>query len=132
MRRRRISSGKEEKVILVIEMQTESKGLITIADNAAAKLSEYIKKERSASARLRITVEKDYRGCIRYGLEIDDAPNGNDVITEERGIKIYLDPSAINDVRGAKIEYLKSARAFKITNLSYECGPGCESKCECP
>ena len=113
-------------------MESETKKLITIADIAAAKLREYIKKERSPSAGLRVTVEKDYRNCIRYGLEIDDVPTDDDLTVEESGIKIYLASTIKNDVRGAKIEYLKSARAFKITNLSYECGPGCESKCECP
>lgn len=113
-------------------MKSETEKLITIADNAAAKLRDYIKKERSPSASLRITVEKDYRGCISYGLEIDNVPADDDLTVEDNGIKIYLDSKIQNDVRGAKIEYLKSARAFKITNLSYECGPGCESKCECP
>jgi len=113
-------------------METEAKKLVTIADNAAAKLREYIKREPTASTGLRIMAEKDYRGCIRYGLEIDNAPTDNDIIAEENGIKIYLDSTIVDDVRGAKIEYLKSARAFKITNLAYECGPGCESKCECP
>jgi iron-sulfur cluster assembly protein len=113
-------------------MKAVSEKLITIADNAATKLREYIRKERSLSAGLRITVEKDYRGCIKYGLEIVDAPSDDDVITEENGVKIYVDSKIKDDVRGAKIGYLKSARAFKVTNFNYECGPGCESKCECP
>lgn len=112
-------------------MQREYEEIVKVTDAAAAKLREYIKEEKSQKAGVRIIMERDSRNCLIYGLEtVDRKPDGH-IAMEQKGVRIYFDAKNKDDLKGTEIQYLKSAKAFKVINTINECGPSCDtSSCD--
>jgi len=102
--------------------------IVAITELASRKAKEYAKKARKSEpeAGLRIKAAMDSCNCLNYSLEID-APKTNDTIVEDKGVKVYLDPESLRYAKGAKIDYVESAKnpGFSITNSKDGCGPGC-------
>jgi iron-sulfur cluster assembly protein len=103
--------------------------LVTITELASSKAKEYAKKARKSEPEatgLRIKATVDSCDCLNYSLEID-APKANDTIVEDKGVKVYVDPESLRYAKGAKIDYVESAKnpGFSITNSKNGCGPGC-------
>lgn len=106
--------------------------LVTITELASTKAREYIKeyakkvRKSEPEAGLRIKAAVDSCNCLNYSLEIG-APKANDTIVEDKGVRVYLDPESLRYTKGAKIDYVESAKnsGFSITNSKDGCGQGC-------
>jgi len=110
-------------------MQREYEEIVKITDAAAAMLRDYIKEEKSKDAGVRIIMERDSRNCLIYGLEtVQRKPDGH-ISMHQKGVRVYFDAKNKDDLKGTEIQYLKSAKAFKVINNLNECGPSCDTSC---
>ena len=105
------------------------KDIISISDNAAYQIKNIL--SNSAEDVHGIIVGVDKSGCSGYAYKIDYATNHNyenyDLI-ETKGVKVYVDPSAIMFLIGSEMDYtidkLSSRFVFNNPNEKSSCGCG--------
>ncbi|MGV3615694.1 MAG: iron-sulfur cluster insertion protein ErpA [Fimbriimonas sp.] len=102
--------------------------MITLTDRAATELRDLITSQDKNSAALRVWVAGGGCSGLSYGMALDDnAPEGEDQVFEQSGIKIYVDPISLNYMSGASVDYVDDVLGggFKIEN------PNATSSCGC-
>ncbi len=100
---------------------------ISITESAAERVSAYLIK-RGQGVGLRLGVRPT--GCSGYSYVINyaDSVEGGDVVFEDRGIKIVVDPDALKLIDGTEVDFVKNglneAFSFRNPNVTGECGCG--------
>jgi len=85
-----------------------SKATLSVTGKAAEKIKELIKQENMQGLRISVTPG----GCsgFKYGMELDNKSTDNDVVVEEKGIKIFIDKESIKKLNGSNVDF---QRRFK-------------------
>lgn len=102
--------------------------MITLTERAATELSDLIKSNDKESSALRVWVAGGGCSGLSYGMALDDnAPETEDQVFEQSGLKIYVDPISLNYMNGAQVDYVDDVLGggFKIEN------PNAVSSCGC-
>lgn len=100
---------------------------ISLTEAAADRVSKYL-EARGNGIGLRLGVTKT--GCSGYSYVINYAEDidKDDVVFEDRGVKIVVDPEALELIDGTQVDFVKSglneAFSFKNPNVTGECGCG--------
>ena len=100
---------------------------ISITESAAKRVSTYLEK-RGQGVGLRLGVKST--GCSGYSYVINyaDSVDGEDVVFEDRGVKIIVDPEALKLIDGTEVDFVKNglneAFSFRNPNVTGECGCG--------
>ena len=100
---------------------------ISITESAARRVSTYLEK-RGQGVGLRLGVRST--GCSGYSYVINyaDSVDGEDIVFEDRGVKIVVDPAALKLIDGTEVDFVKNglneAFSFKNPNVTGECGCG--------
>ena len=100
---------------------------ISLTQNAAARVRSYLDK-RGHGVGLRLAVKKT--GCSGYAYVIDfaDKVDEDDVVFEELGVKVVVDPDSLGYIDGTEVDFVKQglneAFKFRNPNVSGECGCG--------
>ena len=100
---------------------------ISLTKSAAERVSSYL-KTRGGGVGLRLGVTKT--GCSGYSYVINyaDAIGGEDIVFEDRGVKIVVDPDALKLIDGTEVDFVKNglneAFSFRNPNVTGECGCG--------
>jgi len=95
---------------------------------SAAKRVQLFMSERKNNVGLRIGVKKT--GCSGYAYVVDyaDLINADDVIFEEHGIKVVVDPKSLELIDGTEVDFIKEGmnEVFRFRNpkVKGECGCG--------
>jgi iron-sulfur cluster assembly accessory protein len=101
---------------------------IFLTDSAAKRVAA-IAKRQSRPAILRLAV--DGGGCagFTYKFELADTPDADDTIAENNGVKLVVDPTSLDLVRGSAVDFVEDlgGAAFKVTNPNAASGCGCGS-----
>ena len=102
--------------------------LLTITDNAAEQIKKIILN--SDKKCLGVTVGVDKTGCSGYAYKMDYAfkdVDGFDIV-EDKGVKIFIDPSATMFLIGSEMDYssdkISSRFVFNNPNEKSSCGCG--------
>ncbi len=100
---------------------------ISLTKSAAERVQKYL-DERGDSVGLRLGITKT--GCSGYSYIINyaDGVAADDVVFEDRGVKIVVDPAALLLIDGTVVDFVKNglneAFSFKNPNVTGECGCG--------
>lgn len=100
---------------------------ISLTESAAKRVRTYLDK-RGASIGLRLGVTQTgcsgYSYVINYADEIDAA----DIVFEDKGVKVIVDPEALQLIDGTEVDFVKNglneAFSFRNPNITGECGCG--------
>ena len=105
-----------------------SKQLIKLSDNAAEKIKEIISSTNKETLGVRVGVKSGGCAGMEYVLEYAKEVNPNDELIEEKGVKVFVDPSAVIYLIGTEMDYKKdefsSSFVFKNPNETERCGCG--------
>jgi iron-sulfur cluster assembly protein len=100
---------------------------ISLTDSAADRVRTYMKtRENSVGLRLGVT----QTGCSGYSYVINyaDEIDATDVVFEDKGIKVVVQPDALELIDGTEVDFVKNglneAFSFRNPNISGECGCG--------
>ncbi len=107
-------------------MQRTIPKLVSITERAANKIKEESKDEQYLG--LRLSVESSSCSCCRsYGLTLDNSLSANDLVVEDRGVKIIIDKSSIKYLKGSEIDYVETLQrpGFRINNPDNVSSCGC-------
>jgi iron-sulfur cluster assembly protein len=100
---------------------------ISLTDSAAGRVRQYLEK-RGEGVGLRLGVTKT--GCSGYSYVVNYADDvaENDVVFEDKGVKVIVDPDALPLIDGTEVDFVKNglneAFSFRNPNISGECGCG--------
>tara|TARA_B100000700_G_scaffold323964_2_gene428968 strand:+ start:534 stop:866 length:333 start_codon:yes stop_codon:yes gene_type:complete len=104
------------------------KQIITLSDKAADKIKEIMSQDKSKSIGVRVGVKSGGCAGMSYVMEYTQKVNPNDEIIEEKGVKVFIDSSAIMYLLGTEMDYKKeefsSNFVFKNPNETERCGCG--------
>jgi iron-sulfur cluster assembly protein len=100
---------------------------ISLTNSAADRVRSYLEK-RGSGVGLRLGVTQTgcsgYSYVINYADEIDDT----DVVFEDKGITVVVQPDALPLIDGTEVDFVKNglneAFSFRNPNISGECGCG--------
>jgi len=102
--------------------------MISITDAAAERIKTLVENGDGEVQALRIGVNQ--KGCsgMAYKLEYANEPQAMEDVVEQRGVKIFVDPTAVLFLFGTEIDYaegkLESGFVFKNPNEKGRCGCG--------
>ena len=100
---------------------------ISLTESAAERVSKYL-EARGEGVGLRLGVTKT--GCSGYSYVINyaDAVENEDIVFEDRGVKIVVNSEALKLIDGTQVDFVKNglneAFSFKNPNITGECGCG--------
>ena len=104
------------------------KQIITLSQRAADRIREIMSKDNNNSIGLRIGVKSGGCAGMEYVLEYAKEKNLNEEIIEDKGVKVFVDPSAVMYLLGTQMDYKKeqfsSSFVFNNPNETERCGCG--------
>ena len=104
------------------------KQIITLSDKAASRIKEIISQDSNKSLGVRVGVKSGGCAGMSYIMEYAKEINPNDEVIEDKGVKVFIDPSAIMYLLGTEMDYKKedfsSTFVFNNPNETERCGCG--------
>ena len=100
---------------------------ISLTESAAERVHQYL-EARGDGIGLRLGITET--GCSGYSYLINfaDEIKTDDVVFEDRGIKIIVDAEALKLIDGTEVDFVKNglneAFSFRNPNITGECGCG--------
>ncbi len=101
--------------------------LITLTESAAARAQSLIEKSDSPVLGLRVGVNT--KGCsgLSYIVEYAEEQKRFEDVIEDKGVKIFIDPTAVMFLIGSEMDYVedKFHQGFVFTNPNEKGRCGC-------
>jgi iron-sulfur cluster assembly protein len=100
---------------------------ISLTEPAARRVRHYL-DERGSGVGLRVGVKKTGCNGFAYVVNYADEIEASDVVFEEKGVKVIVDPASLQMIDGTEVDFVKEglneAFRFRNPNVSGECGCG--------
>ncbi len=106
----------------------EQAAVVTLSEAAATKLRGIMEEKQLIGTHgLRVFVSGGGCGGMQYGMTFDSDPRDVDIVFEQYGLKVIVDPRSVEYIAGANIDYVDSLMGggFQIEN------PNAVSTCGC-
>jgi iron-sulfur cluster assembly protein len=100
---------------------------ISLTESAADRIRTFL-ATRGHGVGLRLGVRKTGCSGFAYVVNYADEHRPDDVVFEDRGVKVYVDPESLAFVDGTTVDFVKQglneAFRFRNPNVKGECGCG--------
>ena len=100
---------------------------ITMSDSAAQRVQAFL-TNRGKGLGLRLGVRTSGCSGMAYVLQFVDEANDDDIVFEDKGIKVIIDGKSLVYLDGTELDFVKEGlnEGFKFNNpnVSSECGCG--------
>ena len=109
-----------------MEQQTKEI-IVNLTEKAADKVKKLLEKENKQTYGLRIGILSGGCSGYMYDIGLEKSPKENDVVIEEKGVKIFMNPESIAFMKGSTVDYIESLQnaGFKINNPNVKTSCGC-------
>ena len=116
---------REVKVIEIIEYAEEA--FLTVTPLAAQAVKKMLEEKELTDHGLRVFVAGGGCSGMQYGMQFEGNPQPLDKVVEVDGIKFIVDPTSLQYISGATIDYVDNLMGggFRIDN------PQAVSSCGC-
>ena len=105
-----------------------SEQVITLSNNAAERIKKIMSRAENSAIGVRIGVKSGGCAGMSYVMEYSKKINPNDEIIEDKGVKVFIDSSAVMYLLGTEMDYkkeeLSSSFVFNNPNETERCGCG--------
>jgi len=103
--------------------------MITITEQAAAKIKDILAEENNPSLKLRVFVQGGGCSGFSYGFTLDEEQAEDDWDFEQSGIHVLVDSMSGGYLQGATIDYTEDSMgsSFRIDNPQATTTCGCGS-----
>ena len=102
--------------------------IIKLTNNAALRIKEIMSNAETDSIGVRVSVKAGGCAGMSYVMEYTKELNPNDEVVEDKGVKVFIDPSAVMYLLGTEMDYkkeeLSSSFVFNNPNETERCGCG--------
>jgi len=102
--------------------------LVSLTPTAAEKIRELMAEDPgSESAVLRVAIQGGGCSGFQYGLGFDAGAVDDDIVTEQHGVTVVVDPHSAPYLKGAVVDFLSGLQesGFKIDNPNAAASCGC-------
>ena len=113
---------------------TERPGMqidLQLTEKAAEQVRVFMEAEAVSPEKAGLRVSVMPGGCsgFKYGLNIEEAPLDDDIIKDERGIRLFLDAFSAQYLSGTTVDYVSTinGNGFTFNNPNASGGCGCGS-----
>ena len=109
-------------------MEQQTKEVIVIlTEKAASKVKALLEKENKKDYGLRVGVTAGGCSSYMYDIGIEKEPKENDMVIEEKGVKVFINPESIAFMKGSTVDYLDTLQnsGFKVNNPNVKTSCGC-------
>ena len=92
---------------------------IMLTEAAAAKVQDIIEQESYDDITgLRISINGQTATTFEYGLGLEAETRSDDLVIKSRGVKVLVDPSSLEKLAGATLDYVEdlNASGFRVDN----------------
>jgi iron-sulfur cluster assembly protein len=100
---------------------------ISLTESAATRIRSFL-AARGHGVGLRLGVRKTGCSGFAYVVNYADAQQTDDVVFEDRGVRVFVDPSSLKLIDGTIVDFVKQglneAFRFQNPNVKGECGCG--------
>ncbi len=100
---------------------------ISISDSAAQRVSTFL-NHRGKGLGLRLGVKTSGCSGMAYVLEFVDEMNDDDIVFEDKGVKVIIDGKSMVYLDGTELDFVKEGGnegfTFNNPNVSHACGCG--------
>jgi len=101
---------------------------IVFTDAAAARVRELIEVEENPELNLRVYVSGGGCSGFQYGFSFDEGQEDGDMVVENGGVRLVVDPMSFQYLMGAEIDYKEDLQGARFTiknpNATTTCGCG--------
>lgn len=99
---------------------------VTLSDRAAKRITEILSVEAEPKM-LRISVSGGGCSGFRYGFDLDDRCEDDDLVLEKAGATVLIDPVSLMYMQGSEIDFVDDliGAAFQIRNPNATAACGC-------
>jgi len=106
-------------------MEKGESALVTITEEASEKVKSLLEQKEDGLA-LRVMIKTGGCSGFSYGMALD-TQRDNDMVFEQHGVKMVIDPESVPYLEGSEVDYVDSltGAGFKISN------PNAVSQCGC-
>jgi iron-sulfur cluster insertion protein len=103
--------------------------MITITENASAKIKDIIAEENNPNIKLRVFVQGGGCSGMQTGFTLDDTQAEDDWDFEINGVHVLVDSMSGGYLQGATVDYAEDIHvaSFKITGMAATTTCGCGS-----
>lgn len=110
-------------------MQNSIKLPIKLTDSAINKIKFFINRntEKNTQVRLRVYVYGGGCGGFQYGFILDDKVSQNDIIVENNGVFLVVDPMSLQYLFGGIVDYYEGLEGSKFVMIN----PNAKTTCSC-
>ncbi|MGB0750267.1 MAG: iron-sulfur cluster insertion protein ErpA [Magnetospiraceae bacterium] len=110
-----------------IAVQDQQK--IAITESAAKRIGMLISMEGKPDLRFRISITGGGCSGFSYNFSLDAAAEDDDLVFEQHGVAVVIDPMSLELVDGAEIDYVEDlvASSFRVNNPNASSSCGCGS-----
>ncbi len=104
--------------------------MLVITPGAATEVQKFMEAEGVTAAQggLRVSVQPGGCSGFKYGLLIEDQSAEDDLVVEQQGFRVFVDPFSAQYLNGTIIDYVTSMQGsgftFKNPNSTGGCGCG--------
>jgi iron-sulfur cluster assembly accessory protein len=101
---------------------------MTVTEAAAAKAAELLGTQPQDAA-VRVFIKSGGCSGYSYGMSIDERRLDGDLVFEDRGVKVVVDPKSWQLLRGSEIDYVENMMGggFAVNNPNATSSCGCGS-----
>jgi len=105
----------------------EQVAVVTLTESAANKLRAVMAEKNLTTHGLRVFIAGGGCGGLQYGMTFDNNPSDVDMVFEQYGMRVIVDPRSVEYLAGANIDYVDTLMGggFQIEN------PNAVSSCGC-
>jgi len=107
--------------------QTKTENPITLTEKATSKIKHFMEKENRKDHGFRVGIAMG--GCSGYMYEMgfEKEAKEDDIIIEDKGIKLFMNPESITFMKGSTIDYKEGLQGagFKVDNPNVKKTCGC-------
>jgi iron-sulfur cluster assembly protein len=100
---------------------------IQLTESAATRVKTFL-ASRGKGIGLRLGVRKTGCSGFAYVINYADDVKGGDLVFEDRGVKVFVDPESLALIDGTEVDFvrqgLNEAFKFRNPNIKGECGCG--------
>lgn len=99
---------------------------LTVTPRAARQIARIVAAEATPKL-LRLSVAGGGCAGFSYHFDLDDQAAADDLVIEQDGVKVVVDPASLPFLAGAELDYVDEmiGAAFKVNN------PNAKSACGC-